>query len=714
MAFQRKGKGLQGEKLNIIHKNILRVIQTLKKKKRFNDMNTLFELCCADLPNPEPEIYKAINELYEMNYIVEGTQLLKGDILSNKTRRLIYEYVLANPGAHEREIRSNFGLGSYISYRHLNFLVKFEFLRKTTYKNKATYFDSNLNELQDIPTLLLRDETTNQIYQCIQEHEKLRLVDLENLLRIPYTTIQNHIIKLLEGELIQKMKVDGIVHYELAIKMPPEDFGIEIKREFDFIGGQVRFKIAVRNLSELAIHNIAVSLNPSDQFIPDGPQQVIANLPPNTTRGLDFVLTPITCGRSMVFGSTSYQDARGKVHCLPIQPKEIQIKCPLVQPQLASQSEVNEWIKNLKRGTSKISFHNIPEAEAFRIGCQQVSALDLSEVSVNSDEKFGIYSGQVKLTGQNMVVRVTVAKPSIILDVWTDDNKQTTGFLAYIINLINLALESSYKIFQKTEDITQKIAHLMKAVAVIDRNFKLFEEKASICDVSDNLENLNNLLLDAACDEIFLQSVENEYSTLRSEKNPETPIQEKFAIELQFKSLKWSQKIQDLVKYHLNTYQETFDDLTHVSDKIMTGINLMSEKIKEQNRCYGLRILAYMLILDKKSGITLYEKNMGEMKINPDLVGGFLHAIHSFGTEISSPDDSMKTLTYENYRFQFETGNYIRAALILRGPANQFIITQFKDFVHQFEQNFEDDIKNFSGNMDTFKPANALIQVIFS
>ena len=73
----------------------------------------------------------------------------------------------------------------------------------------------------------------------------------------------------------------------------------------------------------------------------------------------------------------------------------------------------------------------------------------------------------------------------------------------------------------------------------------------------------------------------------------------------------------------------------------------------------------------------------------------------------------MKRLSYENYQFQIETGNFVRAALILRGTPNSFIETTLKHFLKQFEQNFEMDLKAFSGNMDQFRPANALFDAFF-
>jgi len=698
--------------LNILHRNILKVAEKLKKKDTFFDMKTLSELCYKELPNPRPEIEQGIRELYSMKYIVKGTRLSRDDILANETRNKIYQFVQENPGTHEREVRNALNLGAYMAFRHLKFLEKFGFLRTKRYKNKKTFFPSDFDESYEKNALIFKDKTNSILYECIQEYGRIQLNQLSKLLQMPYTTIQSRLKQMLDENIIEKVIQDGIPYYVIKKPSDQEAF-VEVKREFDYVGGQIRFKVAIQNLTATAINNIAVNLNPSEQFITDNPQQNISYLSPDTTRGIDFMLTPLTCGRAKIFGSVSYEDVFGQVHSLPIQPKEISIKCPLVEPQTASQVEVNEWIKNLKKGSNKVNFQSISKEEAFRIGRQQVSALDLNEVIIKQDEFWGLYSGLVKVTGQNMVVKISIDEPFIVLDVWADDLKQTTGFLAYITNLINLALESSYKMFRKTEDLTRKIADLMRAATLIDDLFTASEKKLPISNITATLQQLQHRLTNAGCDATFFKSVETFNSNISISLDPDLPLKEQLANNLRYNLVLWLQKIHEVIQYHTRTYKETFDDLSEISGKISIGITVIGEKIKEFEKVYGLSVMSYLIIIDKKSGLTLFEKNLGDLRINPDLVGGFLHALQSFGLEIDRQETSMRTLTYENFQFQIETGAYVRAALILRGSPNDYIIAHLKEFVGQFESNFKDQIRMFTGNMEAFQSVNALFDAIF-
>ena len=385
----------------------------------------------------------------------------------------------------------------------------------------------------------------------------------------------------------------------------------------------------------------------------------------------------------------------------------------MVIPRAATQSELDAWIGNLKKGTNTIKYHNISDKDAFRIGQEQVSALDLSQITVNSGEKWALYSGEVKISGKAMAVKVSIMNPNIILDVWTDDFKQTTGFLAYLTNLINMALEIAYKSLRKTKDIIIQIGNLIKLCGIADQTFKMCATAPSTAEIIVNLSNIRNLIQKTMPDSDLLHPLMMWESKLQGLEESDKPLESLFATKLQFDILEWLQKIQEQIKSHRKIYKDAFDDLNQASEDILKGINLINSKIEENQKTYGINILSYLLVLDKGSGITIYEKDLGDLRINPDLVGGFLHALQSFGMEFSATETSMKTLTYEGYHFQIETGSFIRAALIVRGTPNPFLISRLSQFTSEFEQNYKEHLINYIGNSTPFVSASALFDSIF-
>ena len=238
------------------------------------------------------------------------------------------------------------------------------------------------------------------------------------------------------------------------------------------------------------------------------------------------------------------------------------------------------------------------------------------------------------------------------------------------------------------------------------------ERSELITNISGELQNLLQILGDAACDQAFLGSVEEFNAHLLEQSKNITP-QDQLMFDLRFLTLKWLNKIHEIIQLHTKTYQESFEDLSKISDKLQTGIVLVGEKIKEKERQYGLSILSFLLILNKETGATIFKKNLGNLKLDTALVGGFLQALQNFGSEIGDTDGSMRTLTYQKYQFQIESGAFIRAAIVLRGSPNDYVIARLKEFVKHFEVNFEADISEATEDIEVFQPANALFDVIF-
>ncbi|MHA1266922.1 MAG: hypothetical protein ACTSRS_16915 [Candidatus Helarchaeota archaeon] len=707
-----------GLDLNMIHKAILKIARMLRKKYHVFEMPFLFEKCCKELPYPEIEIEAAIRQLYAKRVIIPKQRLFKDEVLKNEKRNQIYQYVLKYPGAHERELRRAIGLGSYEVRIHLAYLQRFEFIRKNKYKNRNVFFPVDFDETKDVETLLLRNDVTNQIYNLIKTRGKVRLSEIASELDIYYTTVQVHLKDLIESHLIERLQEEGTTFYQvpsspLPIEEEVQSKLIEVKREYDYIGGKIRFKIAVRNFSNMTINNINVSLSAPDQFILNTPLQTIANLPPNSTRGLDFDLTPVTCGQSNIFGSVSFQDAFGKVYTLPIHPKDISIKCPLVTPVTASKLEISEWVQRLKRGTGNITYHNISDSEAFRIGREQIGALDLTEVETNTTELWSLYTGVVKVTGQNTLIKLSIADSNIQVDVWAEDQKQTTGFIAYITNLINIALEMTYKMARSTEDITKKIATLLQVSQKFDEIITSCQSITTFQEISVLLTQSQKLLQESTSASSLINVLGNWVQKLQKVSDINSPLDSNLAMRLQYECIDWLIKIEEIISSNLKMYQDAFKDLNQISGDLQGGVELIKQRIEEHQRSYGLSILSYLLILDKNSGLTLYEKNLGKLDINPDLIGGFLHALQSFGTELASSEQSMKTLSYEKYQFQIESGNYVRAALILQGTPNQFLKEKLKRFVELFESQFKNYILHFSGNMSVFQSTSQIIEELF-
>jgi predicted transcriptional regulator len=75
-------------------------------------------------------VRKILVSLTNKKLIVEGSKLIKNEILNNKKRKDIYEFVVENPGTYFNRIVHDLHLSNHIVVWHLNMLLKFEFITK--------------------------------------------------------------------------------------------------------------------------------------------------------------------------------------------------------------------------------------------------------------------------------------------------------------------------------------------------------------------------------------------------------------------------------------------------------------------------------------------------------------------------------------------------------------------------------------------------------
>lgn len=485
---------------------------------------------------------------------------------------------------------------------------------------------------------------------------------------------------------------------------------VKIIRAYDYVGGAIRFKIAVQNISDTVLTDVNITLIPAEQYEILERIKDIAILKPNESRGVDFELIPSTCGKSKLFGSCTFIDPYGNPHSLAIPPKEIWIKCPLVEPRKSTISEIESLKKDLKKGTAKIPF-TIDENSAFDLMIGQISALDLSEVVVG--KLMGLYSGIAKVTNDLMIIESKVDKKNAYLTVWTKDLKQATGFLAYLKNLINIAFETALKIEGKIEKISQKILDSNEIIQRFNSLFNYCEEQWTIGEIIILVKEIKSKMEKAFPESSIIEKLKNLIEELENIYQEETIISEKMSIEIEFKILNWLSELNQVACNNLITYEQAFPEQ---KTQIKQCNELIEEKYLLIELCekkYNEKILQYLMVINKNSGLSLYEHNFKEKALNPNLVSGLLTGIQSFGSELANEETSMTRLAYKNFEIAIEERDKVRGSLILKGSPTESITKTLKLFTLKFELKFKNELENWKGNVTIFGTASELIKEIF-
>ncbi|MFX0023246.1 MAG: hypothetical protein ACFE9S_13045 [Candidatus Hermodarchaeota archaeon] len=101
-----------------------------------------------------------------------------------------------------------------------------------------------------------------------------------------------------------------------------------------------------------------------------------------------------------------------------------------------------------------------------------------------------------------------------------------------------------------------------------------------------------------------------------------------------------------------------------------------------------------ILIIDKASGLPLVNYAREDLRVDQELVSGFLSAMDSFVSEISGAE-GMEEIKYKGFYIHAVYGQWIKLALFLSEPAKKGLKERLAHFLKDFEEMYSEEIKKF-------------------
>jgi len=135
-------------------------------------------------------------------------------------------------------------------------------------------------------------------------------------------------------------------------------------------------------------------------------------------------------------------------------------------------------------------------------------------------------------------------------------------------------------------------------------------------------------------------------------------------------------------------------------------------KAIEDKKQYLLQ-LRYLLIIHREIGSALFHRKLGSWELNPDLISGFITAIGSFGTEIKSKSVPIQKMAYQEFEILLNQGEHVLSALILNGTSSKWHEKKLAQLTKEFEKEFEENLKQWSGELTQFKSAGLMVDRVF-
>jgi hypothetical protein len=225
---------------------------------------------------------------------------------------------------------------------------------------------------------------------------------------------------------------------------------ISILREYEFIGGQIRFKVGLVNNSHSPLTDIIITFNIPNAlrwiihepyFNRKGDSIYIPKLGANEKKAISLYLEPINCMKSPINATVSYHDENDQINALTMPSKKISITCPIFFTEIeANFARVKNLQLSLTHRDKKIYPVVNPENSGiiFSSILSELGKFDIKLVTKEFSEeyKFGEawYFGITKIKKNRMVMQIILNGKSKTLEIEVSGNEedQITAFLAEI------------------------------------------------------------------------------------------------------------------------------------------------------------------------------------------------------------------------------------------------------------------------------------------
>ncbi|MCF2138687.1 MAG: PCI domain-containing protein [Candidatus Lokiarchaeota archaeon] len=279
---------------------------------------------------------------------------------------------------------------------------------------------------------------------------------------------------------------------------------VEVVRQYDFVGGQLHFKVVVRNKTNMAIHDIKVILDVPSSYRRAQELITINVIDPGNTHGVDFYLEPAECGISTIGGTVIYKDAMGKFHTIFIKPKDVQIKCPLLIRSLDTIEDCQKAIQSLPSDARAFLIADLPAAMAYSAAHRAVAQFDVTNVASYENDEGGVFeaeawfSSEAKVTGGRVIIRVYMNGKTNTLElrVWCNEAGQLTGLLAKMIELlfveVNLMRKIKSEERSKTLDVMAITRNLMEVSNICLLRYKASSARLKLEDTYSRLTRISD------------------------------------------------------------------------------------------------------------------------------------------------------------------------------------------------------------------------------
>lgn len=191
----------------------------------------------------------------------------------------------------------------------------------------------------------------------------------------------------------------------------------------------------------------------------------------------------------------------------------------------------------------------------------------------------------------------------------------------------------------------------------------------------------------------------------KKSKNHEIELRDKYIQKLPREPIRTQSRLAKISDYEFSE-SDSYNPKKFAMYEILPKEEALEKEKSLARKARYRDIFRTLLVIDKTSGLLIITYSREDLKIDKELVSGFLTAMDSFVSEIGG-SDAMDAINYKGFSIHAAYGNWIKVALILFEPAQKSLKERLKYFVDDFEDRYGDEIKLFikTGKTTSFDPA---------
>ncbi|MCP4760801.1 MAG: winged helix-turn-helix transcriptional regulator [archaeon] len=208
------------DRLGIVEVKIIEYITEYLQGSRVFSINSILPYIYSQIEIDgvltKREVVAGLYSLIEKKYVIKGSKITKDNILRNNTRKSIYNFICINPGVYNSLLFDILGISSNELVWHTSILEDFQLIRKKRFGRSLAYFDNNLSEKYDKECFYLRNKKTLDIINLLKQYTHkngITQMEISKELKIAFGTVQNHLKKLKEINLINRITVESKVYF---------------------------------------------------------------------------------------------------------------------------------------------------------------------------------------------------------------------------------------------------------------------------------------------------------------------------------------------------------------------------------------------------------------------------------------------------------------------------------------------------------------------